>query len=61
MSPQISPLEIEDVLLRHPLVCDVAVVGLTDANGQYSCAFVLARDEAVRSQHILDYAEGTEL
>ena len=39
----ISALEVEDVLLRHPQVADVAVIGLPDARtGERVCAVVVA-------------------
>lgn len=43
----ISALEVEEVLLRHPQVADVAVVGLPDAGtGESVCAFVVLRPGA---------------
>jgi cyclohexanecarboxylate-CoA ligase len=43
----ISALEIEDVLLRHPGVADVAVIGLPDARtGERVCAVVVPEDGA---------------
>jgi acyl-CoA synthetase (AMP-forming)/AMP-acid ligase II len=46
----ISALEIEDVLLRHPDVADVAVVGLPDPRtGERVCAVIAPRPDADRS------------
>ncbi len=43
----ISALEIEDVLLRHPDIADVVVIGLPDARtGERVCAVVVPRGEA---------------
>jgi acyl-CoA synthetase (AMP-forming)/AMP-acid ligase II len=44
----ISALEVEDVLLRHPDVIDVAVIGLPDPRtGERVCAVIVARDGAL--------------
>jgi cyclohexanecarboxylate-CoA ligase len=49
----ISALEVEDVLLRHPHITDVVVIGLPDTRtGERVCAVVVARGDAV-----LDVAE----
>jgi cyclohexanecarboxylate-CoA ligase len=43
----ISALEIEDVLLRHPDIADVAVIGLPDPRtGERACAVIAPRGEA---------------
>jgi cyclohexanecarboxylate-CoA ligase len=40
----VSPREVEELLLRHPAVAEVAVVGLPDARyGERICAFVVPR------------------
>lgn len=59
----ISPLTIEQQLIRHPAVVDVAVVAMPDAVlGERACAFVLLRQDArlsfgemvefLKSQHL---------
>lgn len=41
----ISPKEIEDVLLGHPAIADVAIVAMPSARtGEMACAFVIPRD-----------------
>jgi acyl-CoA synthetase (AMP-forming)/AMP-acid ligase II len=41
----LSPKEVEDVLLGHPAIADVAVVAMPSARtGEMACAFVVARD-----------------
>jgi 2,3-dihydroxybenzoate-AMP ligase len=43
---KVSPDEVELILRRHPLVLDVAVVGIPDAVlGQRSCAFIVPRND----------------
>lgn len=43
----VHPVEVEDVLVRHPLVAEVAVVGLPDEQwGQAVTAFVVPTDDA---------------
>lgn len=50
---KISPAEVEDHLLAHPAVHDVAVVGVADAFlGERSCAFVIAQGDAPRSSEL---------
>ena len=50
----ISALEIEDVLLRHPDVVDVAVIGLPDARtGERVCAVVVAAPGAAVTVEVL--------
>jgi 4-coumarate--CoA ligase len=42
---QVAPAELEGLLLSHPLVSDVAVVGIRDAHaGERPKAFVVLRD-----------------
>lgn len=42
------PAEIENLLLRHPKIAEVAVVGVADARlGEVGCAFVVARPSQV--------------
>ncbi|WP_375484981.1 class I adenylate-forming enzyme family protein [uncultured Mycobacterium sp.] len=43
----ISMLEVEDVLIRHPDIADVAVIGLPDRlSGERCCAALVVRDQA---------------
>jgi len=47
---KISAEEVEDLILRHPAVLNVAVVAMPDpVLGEKVCAFVIARDQAVLS------------
>jgi non-ribosomal peptide synthetase component E (peptide arylation enzyme) len=42
----IAPKEIEDILISHPGVAEIAVVGLPDARtGERACAVVVPNDE----------------
>jgi len=53
----ISSIEIEDLLYRHPAVLEAAVVAKTDAKwGETPCAFVTLRpDETLSEAEIRDY------
>ena len=43
----IAPKEIEDILIGHPGVADIAIVGLPDARtGERACAVIVPADEA---------------
>jgi benzoate-CoA ligase family protein len=49
----VSPMEVENALLGHPLVAECAVVGETDARGlMYSVAHVVLRAESQGSQEL---------
>jgi 2,3-dihydroxybenzoate-AMP ligase len=46
---KVSPDELEDHLLAHPLVHDVAIVGIPDAYlGEKTCAAVVRRDDTLK-------------
>ena len=54
----IYPAEIENELLDHPRIADVAVVGMPDADwGESVCAFVVARGELTAGEVIAFCAE----
>jgi len=61
---QISPRDIENVVLRHPGVADVTAVGVADAvvngNGQLAKAVVVLKPgyDDVTSHQLLTYANG---
>ena len=42
----VSPAEVEDILLQHPAVAQAGVVGVPSAQGEAIIAFVVARDGA---------------
>ena len=47
---QIAPAELEDVLLTHPSVADVGVVGVEaaeDGDGEVPRAFIVKKQEAI--------------
>jgi len=56
----ISSLEVEEALYRHPKVLEAAVVARPDATwGESPCAFVtLKNGEAASAQEIMDYCRG---
>ena len=53
----ISSIEVEDVLYRHPLIQEAAVVAMNDAKwGETPCAFVTLKDgESCTEQEIIDF------
>ncbi|CAH2238902.1 jg13709 [Pararge aegeria aegeria] len=59
---QVSPVEIESVIIKHPGVLDVAVTGIPDAEcGDLPVAFVIPRDgHHITAQHIKDLVKGKE-
>ena len=59
----ISALEVEDVLLRHPAVIDVAVIGLPDARtGERLCAVVVTEaGAAITVQDLADHCRSQGL
>ena len=49
----ISPKEVEDVLMDHPAIADVSIVAMpSDATGEMGCAFVI-----LNQRHDFDLAE----
>jgi malonyl-CoA/methylmalonyl-CoA synthetase len=52
----VYPREVEDVLAAHPLVAEVAVVGLPDADlGEAVTAVVVARDPALTAAELIEH------
>jgi malonyl-CoA/methylmalonyl-CoA synthetase len=53
----VYPAEVEDVLLRHPAVADVAVGGTASEEwGEVVTAWVVAADSALRADELLSFA-----
>jgi len=53
----VYPNEIEDVLVRHPKVKEVAVIGLPDEHsGETVCAYVVKRDESLTADELKAFA-----
>ncbi|XP_063926373.1 uncharacterized protein LOC135139938 [Zophobas morio] len=40
---RVAPAELEDILLKHPAIKDVAVVGKPDRKGEVAVAFVIKK------------------
>jgi acyl-CoA synthetase (AMP-forming)/AMP-acid ligase II len=59
----ISPKEVEDALLRHPAIADVAIVAMpSPTTGEKGCAFVIPRaDATVDLASIRDFLKGSGL
>jgi len=54
----IYPAEVENVILAHPAVTEVAVIGLPDEKwGERTCAIVVITDDAVDEQAIIHCCE----
>ena len=55
---QVAPAEVEGVLVTHPAIADVAVIGIPDAEaGEVPKAFVVLK-ESVRPEAIMQYVAG---
>jgi acyl-CoA synthetase (AMP-forming)/AMP-acid ligase II len=57
----VYPREVEEVLLTHPAVAEIAIVGMPDAKwGEIGVAVVVKRPEceAVEAAELLGYLEG---
>jgi acyl-CoA synthetase (AMP-forming)/AMP-acid ligase II len=59
----VSALEVEEAILRHPVVVDAAVIGVPDERtGERVCAVVVAADGAeVRLSDLVDHCRGLGL
>ena len=60
----ISALEVEDLLLAHPKLSDVSVIGVPDeVRGEMVCAVVVPRDAAqpLSLEEMVEYLRGKEL
>jgi len=59
----ISPKEVEDVLMAHPAVADVAIVAMPSAaTGEMGCAFViLNRDQSLDMASMREFLDGSGL
>ena len=56
---QVPPAELESLLLQHPGVMDVAVVGLPDERaGELPLAFVVKKDPNVTEDELIKHVEG---
>ncbi len=58
---QVPPAELESLLLGHPSVADVAVIGLPDEeDGELPLAFVVLKDTVkVSEDEIKDFVQGS--
>jgi 2,3-dihydroxybenzoate-AMP ligase len=59
---KIVPAEVEDLLLEHPNVREVAVVAMPDAiMGEKICAFVIPREQALELVELREFLRGRGL
>ena len=57
--PQVSPSELEGLLLEHPLVEDVGVTSVpSDMEGELPKAWVVRRDQSLTEKMVQDYIAG---
>jgi acyl-CoA synthetase (AMP-forming)/AMP-acid ligase II len=55
----IYPREVEEVLLTHPAVAEIAVLGVPDPKwGEIGVAVVVSRDPALQAEALLAHLEG---
>jgi long-chain acyl-CoA synthetase len=55
----VYPREVEEVLLRHPGVAQVAVIGVPDETyGEEICAIVVASGEPATPEEIVEWSRG---
>ena len=54
-----SPAELESVILRHPKVKDVGVIGIPEELcGEVPKAFVVPKDESLKDEEIHSFVQG---
>lgn len=59
---QVAPAELEEVLLRHEKVQDVAVIGIPDLeSGEIPKAFVVKKDSSLTEEEIHEFLKGDYL
>src|SRR5690606_29437242 len=57
----IHPLEVEDVLAKHPKVAEVAVAGLPDSRwGEIVTAFIVPRDHSLTAEELDAYCKESD-
>lgn len=56
---KVAPAELEQLLLEHPKIVDVAVIGIPDlATGELPKAFVVRSDEALTETDVQNFVKG---
>jgi acyl-CoA synthetase (AMP-forming)/AMP-acid ligase II len=54
----IAPAEIEEVVIRHPLVTDCAVVGISHATlGEVPCLFIVSQSDDLQVSSLMDHCK----
>ncbi|XP_063926419.1 luciferin 4-monooxygenase-like [Zophobas morio] len=57
-SHQVPPAELEDILLKHPAIKDVAVIGKPDRKGELAVAFVVKKEGVeVGEEEIVEFVK----
>jgi acyl-CoA synthetase (AMP-forming)/AMP-acid ligase II len=53
-----SPAEVENVIIAHPAVTEVAVIGLADEKwGEKTCAIIVKGDDDIDADAIISFCE----
>jgi len=59
LSCQIAPAELEELVLRHPKVADVGVIGIpNEESGEVPKAFVVKKDQSLTEEELHEFLKG---
>lgn len=55
---KVDPAEVENLLLKHPKIKEIAVLGVTDKQGNESVKAVIVTREDIETKEVYDYCKG---